>query len=536
MDDPGSGTVRVVIRPSEFSSDGRETQEPRSSETGDRASWADVALFGIAGLTALGLFIESLWWRFDFDAPLFLYAGHLVAEGQVPYRDFYDFNMPLTLWINWGIVEIFGYSDLGVRLADLLLVGLVALATALFLGPFGRRVAGLGALLFVLSYLGAGPLFSLQREFLLLLPLSWGLVAVAWPFRRPAGLLRPLLAGVSMALAVLVKPHAVLIGPVLVAYLLWEDHREPQDAPRGPIRLLGVFGAGCALPLALTAIVLAWQGALGPFLEIARGYWPLYGALSGEMEVLDPMHAAEYRIVLFTSQLSLSHLLLPALLGIWVVARGKDPRLRSMAGLLLGSLVAFAGYALAAGKLWSYHWIPFVYIAVVAAAVFARPWTRLEAGIVVRWVVVLQLCAFAWPSLYFSLHGAATNEVKDGRVDAMAAFLEAELEPGDTVQALDITGGALNAMFRARAHNATRFLMAKYFFHPLDEPYVRQLRQQFIEELEAEPPRFVLEITDIWHWIRGPGVDSEFPELRRLLDERYSVVETGSGYRIHELR
>src|ERR1041384_5050785 len=79
-------------------------------------------------LIALSIFlvlmgILSLSWRFQHDSPIMFYIAFLIDRfGYVPYRAIFDMNMPGTYFAYFIIGKLFGYSDLGVRYADLLIL------------------------------------------------------------------------------------------------------------------------------------------------------------------------------------------------------------------------------------------------------------------------------------------------------------------------------------------------------------------------------------------------------------------------------
>jgi hypothetical protein len=118
-----------------------------------------------------------------------------------------------------------------------------------------------------------------------------------------------------------------------------------------------------------------------------------------------------------------------------------------------------------------------------------------------------------------------------GRVDEIASFLQPRLQPGDTVQPLDWTGGALHAMLLARAVTATPYIYDYHFYHHVDDPFIRRIRARFIARLREQPPKFVIHVLDEPRPL-GPGTSTEFPELQRFLAEKYSIVRTGHGYEI----
>lgn len=71
------------------------------------------------------------------DESLFLYEGWLTANGKLPYRDFFEFIGPGTLWFVAGWIKLFGMSLLAIRsvmvLCLLLCVALTIRLTRFFL-------------------------------------------------------------------------------------------------------------------------------------------------------------------------------------------------------------------------------------------------------------------------------------------------------------------------------------------------------------------------------------------------------------------
>src|SRR5690348_1969435 len=76
--------------------------------------------------------IASVGWPLIHDAPLMDYIAWRIASGAVPYRDIFDMNMPGTYLIHTVALRLFGNSDLGWRLFDLLWLGLTAMTVYLF--------------------------------------------------------------------------------------------------------------------------------------------------------------------------------------------------------------------------------------------------------------------------------------------------------------------------------------------------------------------------------------------------------------------
>lgn len=130
--------------------------------------------------------------------------------------------------------------------------------------------------------------------------------------------------------------------------------------------------------------------------------------------------------------------------------------------------------------------------------------------------------------------GPAAHAPKGGRVDEMAGWFEEQLQPGDTVQALDWTGGTLHAMLLTEAKPATRFIQDFHFYHHISTPLIQRYRDSFINELRDAPPRFMVAVYTRKPWVSGIDTTRAFPDLRQLLDEQYALAHEGDGYYIFE--
>ena len=122
-----------------------------------------------------------------------------------------------------------------------------------------------------------------------------------------------------------------------------------------------------------------------------------------------------------------------------------------------------------------------------------------------------------------------------GRADEIGEFLKsAHLGPNDRVQPLDWTGGAVHAMLLAEARPATRFIYNYHFYHHMSEDYIQGLRAEFLHDLGAQSPRFIVEVSASPRPV-GPGTTTEFPELSAFIARNYRAVRRGDAYTIFEL-
>ena len=123
------------------------------------------------------------------------------------------------------------------------------------------------------------------------------------------------------------------------------------------------------------------------------------------------------------------------------------------------------------------------------------------------------------------------------RAEEIASYLEENMQVGDTVQPLDWTGGTLLAMLETRAPLATKYVFDFYFYHHVSTSYIQNLRADFMDELQAANPRFIVEVIAVDKpWLTGPDTSREFPELRAFLKENYSVTILEDDYIIYEKR
>ncbi len=491
---------------------------------------------------------RSLAWRSQHDGPLMSYIAWMIeVHRAVPYRDLVDMNMAGTYFVNYLIGHPSGYSDLGMRIGDLAWLAGVLAATFLAMKPFGTRVAGAAALLFGLAYLGFGPWMSLQREFLMLLPLSLALAVVSRPAAR-GGLLPALLAGLFFGLAATVKPQ-VLIGFPLVLALPVHDAWITPGPPGRARRAMGVLLAalaGVGLPVAVLVTYLVRSGAWPFMLELYTRYAPVYASVNGLHRT---MLGSEKWPYLLNGMLAFGHQriwLVPAVVGAALVltARRVEPRRKRMAALLVGLAAAYSLYVGLQGRFFDYHWLIAFYFTLLLSSLCLFERSEIpEDSERLAWLAPALLVAVAVTSLplnggvKFQLAGGALPPPKSGRPDQIAAILKERLRPGDLVQPLDITGGAVHAMLLSRARIATPFMYDSFFYIRVSNPYVQELRRRFLAQFEAAKPRFVVDVYGPDKpWVQGVDTSRDFPELRGLLARDYVPIAEGLGTAIYERR
>ena len=479
----------------------------------------------------------SLQWPIAHDeAPLFYEAFLMRAEGLVPYRDLFDFQMPGSFIAYFILGLLSGFDDLRIRILDLVILAVLSIITYFAMRRFGKTSALAAPILFGLEYLQGGPSMSLQREYLLLVFLA---LAVWVSMRGITTLKQRITLGLLFGLAAVIKPHAAIgLIPILLFDIADISKRSNISLPRSAWTSLLPAALGFAVPILAVIAWLAFTNALTPFISIAVNYWPLYSQINGAME----LNTGTARWAFLFGQLPRlgGHWLwlIPALIGIYFHQHKQTWLLASLA-------LCYAIYPAFSGQFFPYHFIPFTYFIILLASLTVEfPLSSSTRSVhPSRLVFIFQLSSLILvlslllPSRTFirQLQGKPVATSTD-RAGEIARFLDANLQPGDTVQPLDWTGGTLLAMLESRSRIATPYVFDFYFYHHVSHPYIQSLRADFMNDLQSANPRFIVEVTaEDKPWVSGADSSRSFPGLRLYLNENYSVTIQKDGYVIYEL-
>jgi hypothetical protein len=476
-----------------------------------------------------GLAWRSLGWPLVHDAPLMHYAAWLIAGGAVPYRDFFDMNLPGAHLLHAALLATAGPGHLAWRLFDLAWLAVTAWLVSVYGARLADRWAGLaGGLLFALYHVAGGAWRVGQRDFLLCLFLLAGAHGTA-RFLERGGARTPLLwAGLCLGAGVTIKPYAAAFWLACAVAAGMAARRLGRSA-LGPVTLM--LGAGLVGP-ALVFGWLAWRGGLPAFVEIFTGYViPLYTRV-GDALMWQAMGYHGY------GWAALALLSLLALLGAW--APLEDPRRFRQALALAGVGYGALHFALQR-KGWEYHLYPLaVFLCAAAPAALARARPEAAPRAAVRLTRPVALTALAATFAVLGVKGADALEpewiaAKARRVEAVTRDLAPLVPPGGTVQVLDTTEGGIHALLRLGLRQPTRYLYDFPFFHDVGNSRIERLRRDFAGRLGAYPPAAVVVFRDTWH---RPGYErlAEFPAVEELLARRYALAIDRGEYRIYAKR
>lgn len=317
---------------------------------------AALALILAVGLTA------GLRAPLNGDSAFLLWMARRVAHGAVPYRDVFDINPPLIVWLQIPLVRLAEALGVSAELVVKLAAAAVALASIAATSALVRRIPGLpagssvarGVSLTAAFALVAAPLvFFAEREHLvvaLVLPfvvLQAGRVAgVRWS--RPAAFAAGLSAGVGFS----IKPQYGLVWAGLALWGWWavRNGRGGEAAAS-----LGAAPAGWALPTLLQPEWVALMGAGLIYLLAVAAFTPQY---FGYARLVGPLYR-HYRAG------SPGYLLLGDLgalvvwlgLTLWLVYGRRRPAAPLSSALAISAAGFLAG-AVLQGKGFGYHYYP----------------------------------------------------------------------------------------------------------------------------------------------------------------------------------
>ncbi len=242
-----------------------------------------LALLGMAALVLANLFLGNL----NQDEGWYLYAARLVAQGQLPYRDFAFTQAPLLplvyAWIQpW--IDVWGLAA-GRVFTALLGLGAALFAALLAARLVGRCAAAAALICFVLIMLNVyqSYYFTMVKTYALTaFFLTLGLLVLSWALSRRSSWLA-LGAGVLLLLAGATRTSAGLVLPLVIIMLFWARRRLAFQAWAFLI-LGGLLAAAITLaPFALLAPEAArfflWDyhlartaGSLGQSLTYKAGF------------------------------------------------------------------------------------------------------------------------------------------------------------------------------------------------------------------------------------------------------------------------
>ncbi|MEW5765343.1 MAG: hypothetical protein ACOYXN_01645 [Acidobacteriota bacterium] len=424
------------------------------------------------------------------DEYIIVYDAQRVLDGQVPYRDFFNFIPPGTFHALRWVFEVFGGASItAARYASLVLVLLNASLLAAALRRAGWSLPQ--ALLLALLYpVGLYPFWPIASHHWLVHLFCFGFLLAAAGKKPGTGLGRAVLLGLASGFAgCILQTEAVYLCAAGGVLLLLEDgeaHRSQR---------LAAFGLGLLPPIALTLGPLALHGAGMDFVRDVV-LWParnysrpgsdnarlLLEDLPIRLESmwtsgLDPRSGLPGPFVAVSGTLfyllllgAAGVLLASAGLVLWKTLRHRRAPAPMALAACLATFLAFGLYLKGRPD-----WLRMIYLLPLLGGVWLLAAGRAGEGeawnrrIVVGWAALALLSGAVFQGRWVWYHRVEAWELKDAdrpiRESPVNRWLrsEANLRPGDRIAAFPEGGEVYLYTFPA----AVRFT----FFTPLSEGY-----------------------------------------------------------------
>ena len=411
----------------------------------------------------------------------------LRQPGYRLYENVYLPYMPGYAWLGMGASLLIHDPLLRARL---LMIVSMLLELGLVVGLARRWWGLIPALAGAALYAAWGPVF-MDRPFYLEVPLGlFSLLAVLVWHRAGNRWYHPLLAGLLVGCAVLMKQQGLAVAAVFVIWRLLSLFAEPDW--KLALRDIALFLAGFALPTGLTALVLAAESQLDNLI-----YWTWSYALGNPFERRTILDLDRREQAILMAWLAFAPVFL-----LHTIRRREQWRGEGI--LLLGLLAAtltpiyplYGRFHLSAAT-------PFVAllgaggVAALLPVLRQNGWPAWGARLYAAGGVLLLLVAFALPTYYRVKLGPLIGEY--GPLHPVGGWLQAEgVEPGTRVWVLPEIDPTANLVALGGYLPPTVWVQTYPWFQE-----VPGMPEQVITAVEAAPPRYVV-VFERWREMLPP--------------------------------
>ncbi len=497
------------------------------------------SLVAVALAAAIATFALSLNHPISADLAMLHYSAWLINEKSfVLYRDIFDVNFPATFLFHSGLGHLLGYEALPLRFVDLCLVLLLGAASWKILSPISRSAAVLAPCVFIQLYLINGGEFTLERDVLCLLPAAAAFIFATSGFNTSNT--RPLswetaLAGLFAAIACSMKPNAVVIVPALLL-CIWQ--RGAKKDTKDQLNPVAIFLISMMIISSLPFLWVLKNGGIQDFTNIYKSFVPIYTNSRYDLyhydSTTEKLHTLLKNYVMYGGGAIL--LSLPGLIWAWLMKSG-DSIARQRIMQIAAMAFSFTVYEVIAGKFWLNHMFPSGYWTILCIALLltspAENASYRKSILAIFLLVPVIFTGYSLANISImqmqSAHNKEKHSPQSWRARQVANFLVGQkTQPTDTVQMLDMAGDGQAALLMARATSATRHLIDVPLFMEPESPATQALRKEFIQDLEAKKPQFIVYMEQFLH----PGGGNrlwEFKALASMIEQDYEIAEQREG-------
>ena len=454
-----------------------------------RARFLPLAAVALVVLVTALLRIHLIRTPLERDEGEYAYAGQLMLQGIPPYRLACNMKLPGTYAAYALAMALFGETIAGIHLG-LLVVNAGAIVLLFLLGRrlFGSPCGVAACATYALMSAGLGVMGTqAHATHFVVLPAMGG--ALLLLRHKQSGRLATLWwAGLCFGMAFLAKQHGIFFALFGGLWLIGTHWRRWRMLPA---RLL-VFGAGVALPFAVTCLLLWWAGVFGRFWFWTFRYASRYVTESSFSDGLDAFQDTAIPIVRQNP-------------GLWILAaaglvlawRRKSDR--TSAAFATG-LLFFSFLAMCPGLLFRDHYFVLVLPAVAllaGAAVRGRLWYGLFAAALCLSLFVQRDFLFRMTPL--DVCHELYSDSPFPEAIRVADYIRAHSTPRDRIAVL---GSEPEIYFYAHRHSATTYIYTYGLMEP--QPYALQMQNDMIREIETAQPEYVVHEVSDGLWLREP--------------------------------
>ncbi len=531
-----------------------ETRAELSAPNARRIAQPPAVVVVVVLLLLLVLF-GSIRYRLR-DMPLerdegeYAYSGQLLLQGIPPYQIAYNMKLPGIYAAYAGILKVFGETPAGIHLGLLAVNAVTALLIYWLVALLFGRLAGLVAaatwslLSTSVSVLG----FEAHATNFVALPALLGIILLLYALDRNSSWLL-FGAGVASGVGVLMKQHGVFYALFCLLYVC-ARMREKRHGIRPLMQSGSILASGVILPYVVTCTLVYGAKVFPQF-----WFWTVsYASEYSKMGLRRAIRAFAENSSGVVAPAALIWML--AAVGLTALWWGRSARThRKFVILLLICLFL----SLCAGAYFRPHY--FILILPVVAmltgvgvsAAVERLAERYFSGIAIALPVLIFLICFgagifAQRQAYFlrdppAVFASSYPDSPFAAAVRVADYVKTHTAPTDHIA---VIGSEPEIYFYSQRHGATGYLYTYSLI--VRQKYTTRMRDEFLNELEANKPEYVVYV-DVWDsWGERAGVAQAEPFLARLdkfMDDGYvreGVADIGTtteyvwGPAVHDYR
>jgi hypothetical protein len=474
----------------------------------------------------VGIFVAfvafSYQWPMVGDAQVFLYDNFMMQHGFAPYRDIPDINMPGAHVVeNWQLL-LFGGSDLGLRVYDFTLLGLLTLAMIVVARPYDWLAGLFAGILFLLQHAAlGGPWNAGERDEIIAVLIIVGYAFLFEGVRRS----KPLLLlgfGFALGIANTLKPTVAPLGLALLVVAVVAVRK--KGLPYRAYIAWPLIGAAVAGAIAVS--FLLQHHVLSAYIYCVRTYIPLYAG----MDRL-PLHLLVRRVLPFVAWM-----LLPFAVTVSLTTSGW--RNWETVAVLVGAVFGAVSY-FAQGKGLGHHTYPLVACLLLWICIELMSAERSQKR--TRWVSVAGVMVGLFVAIPIYCYRVAHTIPRNGFIVSLESDLNqmGGSQLTGRIQCLDVVYGCYVALYHMQLVQSTPYVGDILFFAPQKSPAIDHLREMAWRAITGNPPAVIV-VSNEWfgrtntfdkikNW---PRFAAYLSESYRLAVERNFTGGASTGYQI----